>query len=334
MIKTISNHLLCHKNNFDYLLMNTPLITFIVPAYNAAQYLPACLDSIFALDMQGYGREVIVIDDGSADDTAAVLEGYIRKTGHAVTVKSQENMGPGGARNIGMDAATGKYLCFVDGDDVLASRTFPMEKLVPGTFDIVGFNARRTTSDGRVSSYQRYKYKYDKVYEPASAFMRGRNIMPCVWAYFFRRDYINGNALRFVPHIYHEDDEFIPRAFAAAQTFVALDVDFYNYKETKGSITTTQDVKMQEWKLRDAVGVLRKFHEQSLVDEAFRTAVQCKMDYLAVDILRLLMRMKRSRNFQNEIISSMKSIGYFPLRWRWNVKYIGFNILTRYIFRR
>jgi glycosyltransferase involved in cell wall biosynthesis len=90
-----------------------PLISVIIPAYNHASSLPFCIESIFA---QTYDNvEIIVVDDGSTDNTAAVLEHY------APRVKSirQENKGANPARNRGLAEATGEYVIFADADVVM-----------------------------------------------------------------------------------------------------------------------------------------------------------------------------------------------------------------------
>lgn len=313
--------------------MTTPLISFIVPAYNAARYIESCIGSICTLDMQGYSREVVVVNDGSTDDTAKIVEECRRRFGANLVIMTQENKGLSCARNAGMAVARGKYICFVDADDRLLNNTFPYNRLEDEDTDIVGYNVVRTSLDGSMKPFRRYKYRYEEVFRPASAFMKGRNLMPCVWAYMYRREFLSGNSLCFTPHIYHEDEDFTPRVFAMARSFVAVDVDFYEYMERENSITTTKDTRKQEWKLRDLVCILRRFHERSVDDEAFRCAAGCKMDYLAVDILTLLLRLKHSKHFRKEIVGALKEIGYFPLHWRWNLKYIAFNILTRYILR-
>ncbi len=97
----------------SYSVSMKPLISVIVPTYQHAATLPACLDSILA--QAGVGIEVIVVDDGSTDNTAEVLKRYANK----VTVIHQENKGSNPARNRGLYAATGKYLMFADADVIL-----------------------------------------------------------------------------------------------------------------------------------------------------------------------------------------------------------------------
>ena len=96
--------------------MDSERISVIVPAYNLAQWLPRCLDSI--LDQTHSDLEVIVVDDGSRDETGSVAEEYSRKDSR-VKVISKENGGVTSARLCGLKAATGSWIGFVDGDDVL-----------------------------------------------------------------------------------------------------------------------------------------------------------------------------------------------------------------------
>jgi glycosyltransferase involved in cell wall biosynthesis len=92
-----------------------PLISFVIPAYNAAAVLDRTLGSL-ARQTVPDSFEVIVVDDGSTDDTVDVAAGF---GGLAVEVVSQENAGPSAARNTGATRATGTYLAFVDADDEL-----------------------------------------------------------------------------------------------------------------------------------------------------------------------------------------------------------------------
>jgi glycosyltransferase involved in cell wall biosynthesis len=95
--------------------MTPPLVSIIIPAYNASRWLPAAIDSALA---QTYAhREIIVIDDGSKDDSLAVASGY---TGRGVQVYAQFNRGAARARNHGLAVSRGAYVQFLDADDVLA----------------------------------------------------------------------------------------------------------------------------------------------------------------------------------------------------------------------
>ena len=91
-----------------------PLVSIVIPAYNAAAYLPATLDSVLAQSFCNY--EIIVVNDGSPD-TPQLEEGLQPYFGKIRYLK-QENRGPSSARNTGIQAARGKYIAFLDSDDI------------------------------------------------------------------------------------------------------------------------------------------------------------------------------------------------------------------------
>lgn len=95
-------------------LDHTPLISVVIPAYNAAAYLPATLDSVLLQNFSNY--EIIVVNDGSPDtpELEKALQPYFGKLRYI----KQENRGPSSARNTGIRAARGKYVAFLDSDDI------------------------------------------------------------------------------------------------------------------------------------------------------------------------------------------------------------------------
>ena len=94
------------------------LLSIAIPAYNVSKYLKKCLDS---LEVQSIldKLEIIVVDDGSKDDTAQIAAGYHEKYPESYFVYSKENGGHGSGINFGIEHATGKYFKIVDGDDWL-----------------------------------------------------------------------------------------------------------------------------------------------------------------------------------------------------------------------
>jgi glycosyltransferase involved in cell wall biosynthesis len=89
-----------------------PLVSVVIPTYNQPAFLHEALRSVFAQTLRDY--EVVVVNDGSTDDTAAQLEQYAGR----IRVFTQENQGIGCARNRGMDEARGRYIAFLDHDDL------------------------------------------------------------------------------------------------------------------------------------------------------------------------------------------------------------------------
>ena len=104
-----------------------PIVSIIIPAYNAEKWIRRSIESVLAQDYPY--KEILVVDDGSADNTAGVVKSY----GDQVRYIRQENRGPGAARNTGAAAASGEYLMFLDADDEYLPGI--MKKMVEG-FDV------------------------------------------------------------------------------------------------------------------------------------------------------------------------------------------------------
>lgn len=101
-----------------------PVVSAIIPAYNAEDFIAETLDSVFAQTYRPL--EIIVVDDGSTDRTAEVVKNYLQRNDNETNLRYiyQQNSGPSGARNSGIKSSTGKYVAFLDADDL-----WPEDKL-------------------------------------------------------------------------------------------------------------------------------------------------------------------------------------------------------------
>jgi len=108
-------------------------VSVIIPTYNCAQFITEAIESAL---MQTYTDiEIVVVDDGSTDNTKEILKPYIEK--NFLTYIYQENQGPGAARNTGIKAATGEYIAFLDADDTLTEDSVEKRiNLIEGSSDI------------------------------------------------------------------------------------------------------------------------------------------------------------------------------------------------------
>lgn len=95
-----------------------PKVSIIVPIYNTAKYLPKCLDSI--INQTHHNLEIILVDDGSTDNSGKIIDEYAKKDSRIKTIH-QQNAGQSTARNVGIAKTTGDYLSFVDSDDQIKS---------------------------------------------------------------------------------------------------------------------------------------------------------------------------------------------------------------------
>ncbi len=222
-------------------------VSVIIPAYNCESYIKRCLDSV--LLQSGADLDIIVINDGSSDGTAMILEEYKNKA----RIKTTPNRGSSAARNEGIKMASGDYIMFLDSDDWLAEGS--LKRLSDIIFetdaDIVKFCYKRVFPDGHEITDSNQFDKFDiipkkdfkkKIYP---LFINGIKLnSACVGIY--RADLIKGRAFRENMRV-AEDAVFSLETYTKAQKVVILPDVLYNYYQTGTGLTGSGVPVMQKY---------------------------------------------------------------------------------------
>lgn len=186
--------------------MTTPDISIIIPVYNAEEYLPRCLDSVVGQTLQCW--ELLLIDDGSRDSSGSICDNYAAKD-ERIRVIHQKNTGVSAARNAGLEAASGKYIGFVDADDWIAPEMF--QNLLSAAEDqnceLVMCDARTVYPDGRSEPDTITQLK-------DSCILNSENIFPklllemagAVWRCLYRAEMLRRHAVKFPLGIKFSED--------------------------------------------------------------------------------------------------------------------------------
>lgn len=243
------------------MLNSNPLISVIIPAYNIADYLPRCLDSVLG---QTYGNlEVIVISDGSTDGTNDIIKLYAGKDKRIVPV-FKENSGVSDTRNKGLDIATGDYIGFVDGDDYIES----------DMYEILIKNALEYNADISHCGYQMvfpshidyyFNTKELRVQDKKRGiidFIKADKIEPGIVNKIYRRNILHN--VRLEKSIkYNEDVLFNLLAFKNSNKSVFLDIPLYHYILRKNSATGSANTSINPKTIEDTILVSQMLIEQA-----------------------------------------------------------------------
>lgn len=224
-----------------------PLVSIVLPAYRVQAHLRECLDSIVGQSFTDF--EVIAVDDCSPDACGAIMDEYAERDERVRVVHLEQNVGLGEGRNVGLDAATGEYVMFVDSDDMLAEGAlWAIHERVEETHpDVLFFDYARTYWWGKE---QRNVY-HDLFREPPppDTFTLAQrpsvlNIMMTAWNKAFRRQYLLDLGLRFARG-YYEDLNVTYPVLMAAERISLLDRVCYFYRQRRagGAITRTTSDK-------------------------------------------------------------------------------------------
>ena len=218
-----------------------PKISVIVPVYNTARYLARCLDSIAAQTFPDW--ECICVDDGSTDESGAMLDAYARRDAR-FRVIHQENGGVSRARNAGLDAARGEWIAFVDSDDWIEPETYELAWNAAQTHgaDLVQWDY---SSDGAGKSITGLALPEGYFAVPRDA----TYFCPSMWHKFVLRKRICANRLRFPEDIrLSEDRLFALQCYIAAERCFHLDRCLYHYvmNQESASHTVTKEMIREE----------------------------------------------------------------------------------------
>lgn len=235
--------------------------SFIVPVYNAETYLPTALDSIFQQGVS-FPYEIILIDDGSTDSSGRICDSYAARDSH-IRVIHQKNGGASIARNTGIQAAQGRYILFLDADDLFSSGLFPvLDSLIETQPDMITFSGRHffvQMENGLDLRQARFPSG-----ESGAEWLNSLFQIPAVplsygCFYGFRRSFMEKHQILFRPELQvSEDFDLIMRCLQVAESITGADCILYNYRFVDTSLSKTPDPK----KCLDALTVKAQYFQQ------------------------------------------------------------------------
>ena len=284
----------------------TPLVSFIITNYHLpVNLLSKCIDSVLALSLRPYEREIIVVDDGSDLSPINDLVAY----GDEIIYVRQKHSGVSIARNTGIQLARGCYLQFIDGDDYLIQSAYEH------CLDIIRYSQE---VDVVLFDFTRSEGQQEATYNDSEKmrgadYMRNHNIQGSVCSCLFRK--AARGSLLFTPGIqYGEDEEFTPQLLLRADCICFTDAKAYFYRTHEASSTHQKDVSSKLQRLDDALTVLlhlNKTADTMPTDE--RVALQRRVAQLTMDYLYNTIMLTRSSEQLEARIAELRQYGLFPL---------------------
>ena len=317
-------------------------VSVIIPVYNVEKYLPKCLDSI--VNQTYADLEIICVNDGSPDNSYAILEEYAKKDSR-IKIITQKNTGLSGARNAGIKASTGDYIVFLDSDDWMDTEAIETVVTVAqnSSSDTVLWGYVREFAE---KSVEKKIFDGDRTFDQAEtrdlhrrlAGLTGEELrnpentdaLVTAWGKLYTASFIKENNLQFVDTkiIGTEDLLFNMYYFGFAKKCSFIDKPYNHYrKDNETSLTRSYKAKLfSQWS--ELYSRIRKYLNENELGEDFHKALDNRicLSMIGLGLNELCNKEShtaRMRNLKN-ILSSERyrkafsdlDFSYFPIHWK------------------
>lgn len=238
-------------NYIDYNVYNNTKVTVVVPIYNTIDYISRCVNSITAQTYRNL--EILLIDDGSTDESLKICN-ILAKKDERIKVVHQQNVGLAETRNIGMELATGEYICFFDSDDYVDNSMIETllktikktgADVCEGSFYIhlKNGNIKDVSCEQKGVKFVHSKLSLINAYSDAT-------ILIPAWDKLYKLSSIKN--IKFDKNCFKEDSDYIFRLCMAEKTFALVPIPFYHYVKRKSVSLTGNKISprlftLQNW---------------------------------------------------------------------------------------
>lgn len=219
-----------------------PKFSIIIPVYNVEKYLNECINSVLSQDFNDY--ELICVNDGSTDSSLDILLSF---DDERIKIINQGNQGQSNARNLAIESSSGEYIWFVDSDDKIADNSLRLiDNLTKKkNYGIVFFNATVFFDSPELEkkgwhSYMRSTYGEMESLSFFEKETKNKNTIVSPCCYIFKKEL--SNDIRFIPYIYHEDNDFFIKLIFNNKSSLCyvLDSNLFIRRVRSGSVMTSR----------------------------------------------------------------------------------------------
>ncbi len=225
------------------------ILSFIIPSYNSQKYLDKVIPSLLEKSVIDK-LDIIIVNDGSTDDTITVATKYCEQYPDSVRLITQENKGHGGALNTGCAEAKGKYLKVIDADDWIETQNLPkfIEKLENCDSDVVlTHHYTINVSTNEINKWMSYPdefekaYSFDEIMKKWDSFDRSLTFHGITYNTEFYHKY----GMQLSEHVFYEDHEFATVPCCYAKTITPIDMFIYDYRigDVEQSVSDVNQLK-------------------------------------------------------------------------------------------
>lgn len=286
-----------------------PLLSFLIPVYNAGAYLRRCLDSITGQEGFGNDVEIIIVDDGSKDNSLDIIKEYAKRFAN-IRWSSRENHGIGFTRNELMDNAKGKFVWFVDADDYISDGALQviMPLMKTDRYDMLMFAFNWISKDGSRTIH--CKGEFASGLDMADHDVYNNSL----WTRVYRRSVIADSGVRFQNFQMGEDFDFIFRLIPHLGRCQCIDKPLYNYVVSGNSAITNNDKAHVMRSSENSLKCLESnFQYISQWDDTMQEKLRKPLNFFLMGYLYSIYVVPFPMRYKLGVMRRLRRMGAFPI---------------------
>lgn len=221
------------------------LLSIVIPCRNGEKWIPLVAGSIYSSDLMLDEFEIVFVDDASEDNTLAAMRSVADAHSNVQVVHLSKHLCLGGGRNEGFKVARGKYVWFVDADDLIAPYgcNVALHKAVDENLDVLGFEYCVVDQKGNfirnTKTYRDYNTKDGCAFAKQAFNSPLVDQIGFVWRFMYKNEYLQSAQLSFPIGVHWEDTVFMPATIIGATKVGAIENVLYKYRQNPNSISGT-----------------------------------------------------------------------------------------------
>lgn len=261
-------------------------VSIIVPVYNVEKFLPECLDSLINQTLKDI--EIICINDGSKDNSLAILKNYAQKDSR-IKIIDQQNQGQSVARNNGINTAVGEYIGFVDSDDWVDKDYFEKLYLAAKKYDS-DIAAGDFIRCGKRIKSKKLQYTNEAFYTNITDKIQYAEIPKYnyIWNKIYKRDSLLKLNMPFPEGRVYEDVYWLVRVVYGLNGFVTVPETYYNYRKNSGSTVTLKSAKVMKDCIYSEKEMLKFFEDNNIpIKVNYKYVKREKIKLFGIDVMKI-----------------------------------------------
>ncbi|NAS12358.1 glycosyltransferase [Poritiphilus flavus] len=308
-------------------------LSIVIPCYNMEAYLPQCLDSLLAQELDPDEHEIIVVNDGSKDRTLEIAKSY-QAQNPQIEIIDKKNAGVGAARNSGLDKAIGAYIYFLDPDDYLVeNRLHEVLNLAESQqVDILSFISIPVGKDDYITDGAPFEPVCELDISDGISYIAKKKFHNEIWWYLVRKEFLTSNNHRFIEGRWMEDAILTAELFCTAKRMAHVDIDLHRYRILPTSAMRNKTPEHYNKVIFDNAnaahvfdGLIKEIPKEHPKAEKCIQRLKTRQQSFVFFLLVRLMKSDLSVKRIPEMLSGFEEIDAYPLKKFLGKDYSGFS---------